>query len=232
MREKKIIVAIDGHSSTGKGTLAKQLAKTLEYTYVDSGAMYRAITLYALENSYLSADKFDKNGLINSLDKLKLEFKTDSKKKTSLFINDQLVSSKIRGIQVSNMVSSVAAVAEIRKSLVKKQRYMGRNKGIVMDGRDIGTVVFPDAELKIFMTASAEIRALRRFDQMSKNDSSIDYKAVYDNIVSRDEKDSSRQDSPLKQAKDALILDNSKLSKDQQFHIAISWFKSRVNKLI
>ena len=223
---KKIIIAIDGHSSTGKGTLAKQLAKALNYIYVDSGAMYRAITLYAIENKFLTPYKFDEIALINSLEKLDLEFKTDVDKNSALLLNGQLVSSKIRGLEVSNRVSMVAAVADIRKSLVKKQRQMGRNKGIVMDGRDIGTVVFPQAELKIFMTASAEIRAHRRFDQMSKIDACIDYKAVYDNIVSRDQKDSTRKDSPLKQAKDAMVLDNSNMDKDQQFQIAMAWVKS------
>ena len=227
---KKIIIAIDGHSSTGKGTLAKQLAKALNYIYVDSGAMYRAITLYAIENRFLTPYKFDEMALINSLEKLDFEFKTDTDNNSALMLNGQLVSSKIRGLEVSNRVSLVAAVADIRKSLVKKQRQMGRNKGIVMDGRDIGTVVFPQAELKIFMTASAEIRAHRRFDQMSKIDARIDYKAVYDNIVSRDQKDSTRKDSPLKQAKDAMVLDNSKINRDQQFQIAMSWVKSRTEE--
>ena len=226
---KKIIIAIDGYSSTGKGTLAKQLAKALNYIYVDSGAMYRAITLYAIENRFLTPNKFDKKSLIDSLEKLDLEFKTDADKKPVLLLNGQMVSSKIRGLEVSNSVSLVAAVADIRKSLVKKQRQMGRNKGIVMDGRDIGTVVFPQAELKIFMTASAEIRAHRRFDQMLKIDSCIEYKTVYDNIVYRDQKDSTRKDSPLKKAKDAMVLDNSKMNRDQQFQKAMFWVKSRTN---
>ena len=227
---KKIIIAIDGHSSTGKGTLAKQLAKALNYIYVDSGAMYRAITLHAIENRFLTPNKFDEIALINSLEKLDLEFKTDADTNSALMLNGQLVSSKIRSLEVSNRVSLVAAVADIRKSLVKKQRQMGRNKGIVMDGRDIGTVVFPQAELKIFMTASAEIRAHRRFNQMSKIDACIDYEAVYDNIVSRDQKDSTRKDSPLKQPKDAMVLDNSEMDRDQQFQIAMAWVKSRINE--
>ena len=167
--------------------------------------------------------------MIDSLEKLDLEFKTDADKKPALLLNGQMVSSKIRGLEVSNSVSLVAAVADIRKSLVKKQRQMGRNKGIVMDGRDIGTVVFPQAELKIFMTASAEIRAHRRFDQMLKIDSCIEYKTVYDNIVYRDQKDSTRKDSPLKKAKDAMVLDNSKMNRDQQFQKAMFWVKSRTN---
>lgn len=227
---KKIIIAIDGHSSTGKGTLAKQLAKALNYIYVDSGAMYRAITLYAIENRFLTPNKFDEMALINSLEKLDLEFITDADKNSALMLNGQLVSSKIRGLEVSNRVSMVAAVSDIRKSLVKKQRQIGRNKGVVIDGRDIGTVVFPQAELKIFMTASSEIRAHRRFEQMSKIDACIDYKSVYDNIVSRDQKDSTRKDSPLKQAKDAMILDNSKMDIDQQFQIAMAWVKSRTKQ--
>ena len=153
---KKIIIAIDGHSSTGKSTLAKQLAEHLDYIYIDSGAMYRAVTLYAIENGFIGSDGFDKIRLIQSLSGLHIAFKKDSSNNVALFLNGQLVSSKIRTMEVSNMVSQVAALPEVRKCLVKEQRLMGLNRGLVMDGRDIGTVVFPDAELKIFMTASAK----------------------------------------------------------------------------
>ena len=220
---KKIIIAIDGHSSTGKSTLAKQLAEHLDYIYIDSGAMYRAVTLYAIENGFISSDGFDKTRLIQSLSGLQIAFNKDSRKNVALFLNGQLVSSKIRTMEVSNMVSQVAALPEVRKCLVKEQRLMGLNRGLVMDGRDIGTVVFPDAELKIFMTASANTRALRRFDELSNRDESIDYKTVYENIIFRDKKDSSRKNSPLLKAIDARILDNSKLDQEAQFKLVLSW---------
>ena len=220
---KKIIIAIDGHSSTGKSTLANQLAEHLDYIYIDSGAMYRAVTLYAIENGFIGSDGFDKIRLIQSLSGLHIAFKKDSSKNVALFLNGQLVSSKIRTMEVSNMVSQVAALPEVRKCLVKEQRLMGLNRGLVMDGRDIGTVVFPDAELKIFMTASAKTRALRRFDELSNSDASIDYQTVYENIIFRDKKDSSRKNSPLLKAKDARVLDNSKLDQQAQFKLVLSW---------
>jgi len=220
---KKIIIAIDGHSSTGKSTLAKQLAEHLDYIYIDSGAMYRAVTLYAIENGFIGSDRFDKIRLIQSLSGLHIAFKKDSSNNVALFLNGQLVSSKIRTMEVSNMVSQVAALPEVRKCLVKEQRLMGLNRGLVMDGRDIGTVVFPDAELKIFMTASAKTRALRRFDELSNGDASIDYKTVYENIIFRDKKDSSRKNSPLFKAKDAHVLDNTKLDQKAQFKLVLSW---------
>jgi cytidylate kinase len=220
---KKIIIAIDGHSSTGKSTLAKQLAEHLDYIYIDSGAMYRAVTLYAIENGFISSDGFDKTRLIQSLSGLQIAFNKDSRKNVALFLNGQLVSSKIRTMEVSNMVSQVAALPEVRKCLVKEQRLMGLNRGLVMEGRDIGSVVFPDAELKIFMTASANTRALRRFDELSNRDESIDYKTVYENIIFRDKKDSSRKNSPLLKAIDARILDNSKLDQEAQFKLVLSW---------
>ena len=220
---KKIIIAIDGHSSTGKSTLAKQLAEHLDYIYIDSGAMYRAVTLYAIENGFIGSDGFDKIRLIQSLSGLHIAFKKDSSNNVALFLNGQLVSSKIRTMEVSNMVSQVAALPEVRKCLVKEQRLMGLNRGLVMDGRDIGTVVFPDAELKIFMTASAKTRALRRFDELSNSDASIDYQTVYENIIFRDKKDSSRKNSPLLKAKDARVLDNSKLDQEAQFKLVLSW---------
>ena len=220
---KKIIIAIDGHSSTGKSTLAKQLAKKLDYIYVDSGAMYRAVTLFAIENNYIDENEFDKDALISSISSVKIEFKKDESGVTTLFLNNNEVSSKIRGMQVSNLVSKVAALPEVRQCLVKEQRQMGQNKGIVMDGRDIGTVVFPDAELKIFMTASAKTRAQRRWDELTSKGEQVDFDAVYENITSRDYKDSTRVDSPLIQAKDAHILDNSNLTPKEQFELVLGW---------
>ena len=221
----KIIIAIDGHSSTGKSTLAKQLAKKLGYIYVDSGAMYRAVTLFAIENNYIDENKFDKEALIYAISSVKIEFKKDKSGTTVLFLNNKEVSSKIRGMQVSNLVSKVAALPEVRQCLVKEQRQMGKHKGIVMDGRDIGTVVFPNAELKIFMTASAQTRAQRRFDELTTKGEQVDFDAVYKNITSRDHKDSTRADSPLLQAKDAHVLDNSQLSQNEQFELVMMWLK-------
>ncbi len=223
MIEKKIIIAIDGHSSTGKSTLAKQLAETLGYIYVDSGAMYRAVTLYALEEGWISAEKFDAHALISNIENVTIEFKKDGNKPTVLFLNGKEVSSKIRGMEVSNLVSKVAAIPEVRQSLVKEQRKMGQHKGIVMDGRDIGTVVFPEAELKIFMTASAQTRAQRRWDELSAKGEEVDFDHVYENITSRDHKDSTRADSPLTQAQDARILDNSNLTPKEQFELVLGW---------
>lgn len=220
---KKIIIAIDGHSSTGKSTLAKQLAKKLDYIYVDSGAMYRAVTLFAIEKNYIDENKFDKDALFSAISSIKIEFKKDESGVTTLFLNNKEVSSKIRGMQVSNLVSKVAALPEVRQCLVKEQRQMGQYKGIVMDGRDIGTVVFPDAELKIFMTASAKTRAQRRWDELTSKGEQVDFDDVYENITSRDHKDSTRADSPLVQAKDARILDNSYLTPKEQFELVLGW---------
>ena len=220
---KKIIIAIDGHSSTGKSTLAKQLAEHLDYIYIDSGAMYRAITLFAIENGFIGSDGFDKIRLINSLTDLQITFKKDSRSNVALFLNGNSVSPKIRTMEVSNMVSQVAALPEVRKCLVKEQRLMGLKGGLVMDGRDIGTVVFPNAELKIFMTASAKTRALRRFNELFDGDTSIDYQTVYNNIIYRDKKDSSRKNSPLLKSIDARVLDNSNLDQQAQFKLVLSW---------
>ena len=225
---KKIIIAIDGFSSTGKSTLAKAIAKKLEYIYVDSGAMYRAVTLYAIENKIIGKGSFNKFRLIEITKNLKIEFKFGINKQNILFINGKKVNSKIRSMAVSNLVSKVAAIPEIRKCLVKEQRRMGRNRGIVMDGRDIGTVVFPNAELKIFMTASAEIRAQRRLSELIQSNITIEYDEVYNNINERDLNDTSRKDSPLIMSDSAIVLDNSNLSIDDQFKLVMSW----VNKAL
>ena len=225
---KKIIIAIDGFSSTGKSTLAKEIAKKLEYIYVDSGAMYRAVTLYAIENQIIGEDSFDKLKLIEITKNLKIKFKFGINRENILFINDKEVNSKIRSMAVSNLVSKVAALPEIRKFLVKEQRRIGRNKGIVMDGRDIGTVVFPNAELKIFMTATAEIRAQRRLNELIQSNSTIEYDEVYNNINERDLNDTSRKDSPLIMSDSAIVLDNSNLSMTDQFKLVMSW----VNKAL
>lgn len=226
---KKIIIAIDGHSSTGKSTLAKQLAKALDYIYVDSGAMYRAVTLYALEQGFISDEKFDPNALISNIENVNIEFKKEGNNPTVLYLNNKEVSSKIRGMEVSNLVSKVAALPQVRQCLVKEQRKMGQNKGIVMDGRDIGTVVFPEAELKIFMTASAQTRTQRRFNELTAKGEQVDFDEVYENITSRDYKDSTRVDSPLTQAKDARVLDNTNLTQSQQYTIVMDWIKDLID---
>jgi cytidylate kinase len=226
---KKITIAIDGHSSTGKSTLAKQLAKALDYIYVDSGAMYRAVTLYALEQGFISDEKFDPNALISNIENVNIEFKKEGNNPTVLYLNNKEVSSKIRGMEVSNLVSKVAALPQVRQCLVKEQRKMGQNKGIVMDGRDIGTVVFPEAELKIFMTASAQTRTQRRFNELTAKGEQVDFDEVYENITSRDYKDSTRVDSPLTQAKDARVLDNTNLTQSQQYTIVMDWIKDLID---
>jgi cytidylate kinase len=226
---KKITIAIDGHSSTGKSTLAKQLAKALDYIYVDSGAMYRAVTLYAFEQGFISDEKFDPNALISNIENVNIEFKNEGNNPTVLYLNNKEVSSKIRGMEVSNLVSKVAALPQVRQCLVKEQRKMGQNKGIVMDGRDIGTVVFPEAELKIFMTASAQTRTQRRFDELTAKGEQVDFDEVYENITSRDYKDSTRADSPLTQAKDARVLDNTNLTQSQQYKIVMDWIKDLID---
>jgi len=215
---KKITIAIDGFSSTGKSTLAKQLAKELEYVYVDTGAMYRAVAFFAMQQNIIRADFFDKDALINALPKIQLEFKFNADLGfAEMFLNGENVEKQIRTIEVSNFVSKVAAVSEVRAKLVEQQKEMGKNKAIVMDGRDIGTVVFPDAELKIFMTASAETRAQRRFDELQQKGDNVSYEEVLKNVVERDHMDTHREDSPLVIAEDAIEIDNSYLNKEEQF---------------
>lgn len=215
---KKITIAIDGHSSTGKSTLAKQLAKALGYVYVDTGAMYRAIALYALQNGYISEESFDKEGLIRALPHIYLKFVFNPQLGfAEMFLNDVNVEAQIRSIRVSNYVSKIAEISEVRTNLVKQQQAFGKDKAVVMDGRDIGTVVFPYAELKIFMTASAKIRAERRFNELVAKGQEVSFDEVYKNVIERDSIDSSREDSPLVKAKDAIELDNSELSKEEQF---------------
>lgn len=214
----RITIAIDGFSSTGKSTLAKQLAKELEYVYVDTGAMYRAVALFAMQNKFIGPDFFDKKGLIDSLPKIQLEFKFNADLGfAEMYLNGVSVEKEIRTIEVSSYVSKVAEVSEVRSKLVEQQQEMGTNKAIVMDGRDIGTVVFPNAELKIFMTASAETRAQRRFDELQQKGDNVSYEDVLKNVVERDYIDTHREDSPLIIADDAIEIDNSYLSREEQF---------------
>ena len=217
-----ITIAIDGFSSTGKSTLAKQLAKKLGYVFVDTGAMYRGITLYAIQNQIISDTFFDVDLLKNSLSDIKLHFQFNEQLGFSeLFLNDKNVETEIRTMEVSNFVSKIAEISEVRAKLVQQQQQMGKNKGIVMDGRDIGTVVFPEAELKIFMTASLEVRAQRRFDELSTSDPTISFESVFENVQKRDYIDSNRTDSPLKMADDAIEIDNSYLTREEQFDLVL-----------
>jgi cytidylate kinase len=218
----KITIAIDGFSSTGKSTLAKQLAQQLGYIYVDTGAMYRAVAYFAMQNQLISVDSFNKVGLINQLKNIVLEFKFNTELGfAEMYLNGANVEKAIRTIEVSGYVSKVAELSEVRSKLVEQQQEMGKNKGIVMDGRDIGTVVFPDAELKIFMTASAATRAQRRFDELVQKGDSVSYDEVLKNVEERDYIDTHRDDSPLVMAEDAVEIDNSHLSREEQFQAVL-----------
>jgi CMP/dCMP kinase len=215
---QKITIAIDGFSSTGKSTLAKELAKHLGYVYVDTGAMYRAVALFAMQNKFISADFFDPQSLIQNLSSIKLAFKFNPVVGfAEMYLNGTNVETEIRTLEVSNYVSKVAEISEVRSKLVEQQQEMGKEKGIVMDGRDIGTVVFPEAELKIFMTASSRIRAERRFKELQKKGDRVTFEQVLQNVEERDYIDTHREDSPLVKAQDAIEFDNSTISKEEQF---------------
>ena len=220
--KKQITIAIDGFSSTGKSTLAKQLAQQLGYIYVDTGAMYRAVAYFAMQNQLISVNFLDKVGLVNHLKNIALEFKFNSELGfAEMYLNGANLEKAIRTIEVSGYVSKVAEVSEVRAKLVEQQQEMGKNKGIVMDGRDIGTVVFPDAELKIFMTASAATRAQRRFDELVQKGDSVSYDEVLKNVEERDYIDTHREDSPLVMAEDAVEIDNSHLTREEQFQAVL-----------
>lgn len=217
---KKITIAIDGHSSTGKSTLAKELAQALNYIYVDTGAMYRAVTFYALQQRFISKDFFDSKSLISNLDEISLDFVfNEDLGYAEMYLNGVNVEREIRSMKVSSFVSKVAAVSEVRAKLVQQQQVYGKNKGVVMDGRDIGTVVFPDAELKIFMTASSEVRAQRRYLELKEKGAQVTFDEVMANVQERDEMDSSRKDAPLIQAADAVVIDNSEMTRKEQFDL-------------
>ncbi len=228
MTRKKIVIAIDGHSSCGKSTMAKTLARILGYIYIDSGAMYRAVTLFALRNGWITNGNPDVENVISSLKDIKITFRWNHEtEKNTTFMNGENIEDEIRKLEVSQNVSPISTIAEVRKEMVKQQRENGKNKGIVMDGRDIGTVVFPDAELKIFMTASPEIRAQRRFLELKEKGLEVNFEEILANVEERDKIDSTREVSPLKKADDAIILDNSNLSREEQ----LQWALKKVKKI-
>ncbi len=226
---KKITIAIDGYSSTGKSTVAKQLADHFSYVYVDTGAMYRAVTLYAMENSFIDENHFDKKGLINSLPKITLDFRKENpESKSEIHLNGKNVENDIRSLHVSEFVSPVSTLHEVRLKLVDQQKKMGKDKGVVMDGRDIGTVVFPDAELKIFMNASSEERSQRRFLELRERGEEVTFSEVLKNIEERDHIDSTREDSPLMKANDAVEINNSEMNQKDQFQIILQLAEDRI----
>ncbi len=228
MQTKKINIAIDGHSSTGKSTLAKALAQKLGYIYIDTGAMYRAVTLYALRNGLIRDGKVCRDLLVNHLDKIKIHFQYNNQTgQAETFLNGENVEDKIREMEISKYVSQVAEIPEVRKKLVQLQQQMAAGKGYVMDGRDIGTVVMPDAELKIFMTASPEIRAKRRWKELRQKGNETPLEKVMENLNQRDKIDSQRETSPLIKTPDAVELDNSHMNREEQLDFILNLLKKR-----
>ena len=227
---KKIIIAIDGFSSCGKSTMAKMLAKEVGYIYVDTGAMYRAVTLFAMRNGMIAPNgEVNRDELKQKMQTLHVEFKLNEQTgRAETYLNGENVENEIRGMEVSSHVSAIAAIDFVRTALVEQQQRMGRDKGIVMDGRDIGTVVFPDAELKVFVTASAEIRAQRRFDELKGKGVEANFDEILNNVQQRDYIDSHREVSPLRKADDAIELDNGELTIAQQLQWLVERFEERV----
>lgn len=228
MDNKRLItIAIDGFSSSGKSTMAKKLAKTIGYAYIDTGAMYRAVTLYCLRNGLFDGDRLDTERLEAALPDINITFGVDADGKTQTMLNGEVVEQEIRRMEVSSKVSIVAAVGSVRRALVKQQQAMGKQKGIVMDGRDIGTVVFPDAEMKVYVDASPETRARRRYEELRAKDDSVTYEDVLANVSERDRIDTTRAESPLRKADDAVVLDNSNMTIAEQD----KWLLDLYNKL-
>ena len=227
---RKIVIAFDGYASTGKSSLAKLLSSHLNYTYVNSGSMYRAITYYAIQNNLIPLTKKNINSLISLLSNIQLDYKINNSTGFSdIYLNGSNLESKIKSLEVSNHVSSIAEIPQIRKHVVKIQKSFQQKGGLVMDGRDIGSVVFPNADLKLFLTASDHIRAKRRFDELINEGYKVNYDDIFNNIISRDKKDSERKDSPLIIPKDAVVIDNSKMSIIDQRNFIIKLIKSRFN---
>lgn len=229
--EPKIIIAIDGYSSSGKSTMARQLASTIGYRYIDSGAMYRAVTLWAMRQGYVSQGVApDVDAIVAALPGIKIDFKVDGPCQLTV-LNGEVVEAEIRSLGVSNCVSPIAAIPQVRHALVKMQQSMGESKGIVMDGRDIGTVVFPQAEMKVFCDASAERRAERRFKELTDKGENVTYEQVLDNVRTRDHIDETRAEGPLRCAADAVRLDNSAMSIDEQNRWLLDLYNSRIAEL-
>ncbi len=228
-RPEKIVIAIDGFSSCGKSTLARELAKRLHYVFIDSGAMYRGITLYALRNNWINGSELDRGRLIQQLDAIQLSFRLNPEtQKPELHLNGENVEKEIRTPQVAGQVSQVATIKEVRTKLVDQQREMGKNGGVVMDGRDIGSVVFPNAELKLFVTAEIETRVQRRYLELKEKGMEIDKDEVRANLLERDRIDSTRKESPLIQAKDAVVIDNTNMSRSEQLELAIELVEKKI----
>lgn len=227
--DKKLTIAIDGHSSCGKSTVAKSIAKLLGYTYIDSGAMYRAVTLFCIKKKFINDGEVDELKLKEQLANIKIHFTFDTEKQQYLtWLNDELVEDEIREIEVSDNVSTISKIGFVREKLVLLQQEMGKNGGIVMDGRDIGTVVFPNADIKIFMTASVDVRAQRRFDEMNAKGSLVSFEEIRSNIEKRDFMDQNREIAPLKQADDAILIDNSFLTRKEQLNNIIELVSAKI----
>lgn len=226
---KKIVVAIDGFSSCGKSTLAKALAKEVGYAYVDTGAMYRSVALYCLRNGLIEEGKVDEEKLAEAMPSIQISFQYNSEnQRNETYLNGENVEEEIRSLAVSNVVSIVSAIGFVRRAMVAQQQSFSKEKGVVMDGRDIGTVVFPDAELKVFVTARAEVRAQRRFLELSAKGDSATFEEVLENVKQRDYLDQNREESPLRQAEDAILLDNSEMTIPQQNE----WLLARFNETV
>lgn len=232
MEQKPLItIAVDGFSSSGKSTMAKKLAKTIGYAYIDSGAMYRAVTLYCLENNLFDGDRLDTEALERQLDNIRVTFGVNAEGKTETYLNGRNVETEIRQMPVSSRVSIVAAVPSVRHALVRQQQELGKGKGIVMDGRDIGTTVFPDAEMKVYVDASPETRARRRYDELvGKGDTSVTYEEVYRNVCERDHIDMNRAESPLRKADDAVVLNNSDMTIEEQDKWLLDLYHSIISR--
>ena len=228
-QERKITIAIDGYSSTGKSTMAKALARAIGYAYVDTGAMYRAVTLYCLDNGFFDGDTIDEATLNGRLNDIHITFRPNADGRSETWLNGINVESEIRSMRVSDKVSIIAAIGSVRRDMVRQQQAMGRDKGIVMDGRDIGTVVFPDAELKVFVTADPMVRAQRRYDELrAKGDTTTTLDEVLHNVNERDHIDTTRAESPLRKADDAIVLDNSHMTIAEQNAFLLGAFQASI----
>ena len=229
MSNKRIIIAIDGHSSCGKSTFAKAIAARLGYIFIDTGAMYRAVTLYALVHGAIESCIANESKIEAMLEDININFRFNPERGASdIYVNGDMVEGKIRTIEVSNCVSAVSSIGAVRSKLVAMQQAMGRDGGVVMDGRDIGTVVFPDAELKIYMTADAMVRAERRYKELTAKGDKVSLEEIYENVVSRDHADMTRAISPLRKAEDAIVLDNSHMSVEEQ----MEWFDREYQRVV